>query len=335
MNKLLLAFCPSLFITPYIFPFSIQEADKDGFINVYFVKIGWFWTTLVSLLCIIRYSDVLHHWKRYVLISLWWVMFTQEFFGLTPLMDLIFLYSGGACSFDIFEVSDNEAILNGNFHETTFRRSRGLKRLLKWLHNGNGSDNLKDAITSLIYSNSTKFDVALNEEIIELSKAIRSSSSCAKVGGHWVGGHDPSGHIFLITLMLMMMAGELSYYKNHAFHRLRRTTPRFLRKILSLVIQLFDNSGIANLWLMQDSGHGTFYLLFLKPPLSCFNTLTSIIFWFLRFLIWENPLILLVSLMSVWAWSFIVTMLLFHTLAEKVSGFLSAYIVSLIIYSTL
>lgn len=80
--------------------------DKNNIFNQFFVKKGWAWTTLVI---IFFYAVVVLRRKnepsrrilitaivRYVIATVWWIFFTQWFFGL-PIMDRVFVFTGGRC----------------------------------------------------------------------------------------------------------------------------------------------------------------------------------------------------------------------------------------------
>ncbi|CAI5058080.1 ATV_HP_G0025400.mRNA.1.CDS.1 [Saccharomyces cerevisiae] len=45
---------------------------------------------------------------------------------------------------------------------------------------------------------------------------LTTSAQCRRFGGHWAGGHDPSGHVFLATLMCMFLLGELRVFGRRA-----------------------------------------------------------------------------------------------------------------------
>lgn len=68
--------------------------------------------------------------------TVWWWAFTQWFFGL-PLMDRVFVWTGGVCD----------------------------------------------------------YDVAVHGSLKGMGSMV-----CRQVKGHWKGGHDPSGHVFLLVL---------------------------------------------------------------------------------------------------------------------------------------
>lgn len=123
-------------------------SNKRNVINIVFVKQGWAWTIFVLVYFLVQHYGLT---KTTVLRILggtaWWVVFTQWFFGL-PLMDRIFLMTGGGCSHESFEIEIEQDIVIG-------------------------------------------------------------SVMCRKMKGHWVGGHDPSGHVFLLVLSSLIMWFEL------------------------------------------------------------------------------------------------------------------------------
>ena len=79
-------------------------AGKHNVVNIYFVKIGWFWTTLAFLLlqATTRPSpaNAQKHYVqsalRYALVTFSWILTTQWFFG-PPLIDRSFALTGGHC----------------------------------------------------------------------------------------------------------------------------------------------------------------------------------------------------------------------------------------------
>ncbi|GBC04702.1 hypothetical protein RclHR1_05810014 [Rhizophagus clarus] len=82
---------------------------KSNLINQYFVKKGWFWT---SIIFIIYSPRVIHANKpgqyfkfviRWILATLYWYSITQRFFG-PSIMDRIFVFTGGKCDdYQVFE----------------------------------------------------------------------------------------------------------------------------------------------------------------------------------------------------------------------------------------
>ncbi|ODV71229.1 Scs3p CYBJADRAFT_169627 [Cyberlindnera jadinii NRRL Y-1542] len=123
-------------------------SNKHNLINVVFVKQGWAWTIFVLLYFLIQHYGL----TRTTLLRIlggtaWWVVFTQWFFGL-PLMDRIFLMTGGGCNYESFEIDIEQDVVIG-------------------------------------------------------------SLMCRKMKGTWIGGHDPSGHVFLLVLSSLIMWFEL------------------------------------------------------------------------------------------------------------------------------
>lgn len=125
-------------------------ALKKNVFNVYFVKVGWFWTTLAFVMFVLmhpgfgrglsarRVKAVL----RYGLVTTYWIFITQWFFG-PPLIDRGFRLTGGACE--------------------------------------------------LARDPSARAQMSDTKEFI-------TAATCKAVGGSWKGGHDISGHVFLLIL---------------------------------------------------------------------------------------------------------------------------------------
>ncbi|RCK54776.1 FIT family protein scs3 [Candida viswanathii] len=102
--------------------------NKRNVFNQVFVKRGWGWTTLVMVLF---YSNVIYRARtgssriavarkaavHYVLATTWWVLFTQWCFGM-PIMDKIFIWTGGKCRLDGTASVSTEHLLHGSFIET-------------------------------------------------------------------------------------------------------------------------------------------------------------------------------------------------------------------------
>ncbi|KAH0541341.1 hypothetical protein FGG08_004179 [Glutinoglossum americanum] len=83
-------------------------AQKHNLFNLLFVKIGWFWTSLAFLIFIFSHTSVappgaailapkrMRAVLRWLLVTSWWIVVTQWFFG-PPLMDRAFTLTGGKC----------------------------------------------------------------------------------------------------------------------------------------------------------------------------------------------------------------------------------------------
>jgi hypothetical protein len=139
-------------------------ASKHNLLNIYFVKIDWFWTTLAFTLLAFtthaaeqngKASSSPRRWLqaalRYSIVTATWVGTTQWLFG-PPLIDRSFTLTGGRC----------------------------------------------EALPAKI-DNSGRPDVS----------AIATNIACKAVGGRWKGGHDISGHVFMLVLSSAFLILEL------------------------------------------------------------------------------------------------------------------------------
>ena len=129
-------------------------AQKRNIFNVFFVKIGWFWTTLAFAMFLFLHPStgpsgglVLNRRRvqgllRWALVTVWWAALTQWFFG-PPLIDRGFRYTGGQCEL---------------------------------LRSEEGRDSMSD------------------------KREFFTATACKLAGGQWKGGHDISGHVFLLVL---------------------------------------------------------------------------------------------------------------------------------------
>ncbi|EUC35530.1 hypothetical protein COCCADRAFT_90475 [Bipolaris zeicola 26-R-13] len=125
-------------------------AQKKNVFNVYFVKVGWLWTTLAFAVFVIFHPSFgqgastrrLRAFLRYSLVTMWWYFLTQWFFG-PPLIDRGFRFTGGQCE--------------------------------------------------LLRNDDARDDMSTPREYI-------TAATCKAVGGTWKGGHDISGHVFLLIL---------------------------------------------------------------------------------------------------------------------------------------
>ncbi|KAJ5748305.1 uncharacterized protein N7511_010001 [Penicillium nucicola] len=145
-------------------------ARKNNIFNVYFVKIGWLWTTaaFVSLLIFqplyssshpqslsqqeTRFRRTLQAILRYALATTAWYLSTQWFFG-PAVIDRGFVATGGKCEHAFEKVSD---------------MSTGTADL----------------------------------------EALFTAATCKAAGGAWRGGHDISGHVLMLVLATGLLAFE-------------------------------------------------------------------------------------------------------------------------------
>ncbi len=143
------AFAPSYF------------ARKRNIFNIYFVKLGWFWTTLALLLFTYTHPSLgpplnpiptprrLRVAARYLIATTAWAAVTQWCFG-PALIDRGFRYTGGRC------------------------------------------------------------EIVVAEDVTAQSPGeVFSHAACKMVGGNWTGGHDISGHVFLLILGSAMLWMEI------------------------------------------------------------------------------------------------------------------------------
>lgn len=143
-------------------------ARKSNVFNVYFVKIGWFWTTLAFFLLIFSHPSLgpplrakltqrrLQAAVRYLAVTAVWILVTQWCFG-PPIIDRSFRWTGGQC----------EVIYGNDLEDQRKRAEMG--------------------------------DV----------REIFTHAACKAIGGQWKGGHDISGHVFLLILGSAMLWLEL------------------------------------------------------------------------------------------------------------------------------
>jgi Inositol phospholipid synthesis and fat-storage-inducing TM len=146
-------------------------ASKRNILNLYFVKIGWFWTTLAFVLLQItsrpstsnpKQSHYIQSATRYALVTLSWIFTTQWLFG-PALIDRSFTITGGHC--EARPESDHKSF-NANI------------------------------------------DISI----------IMTSPACKAAGGRWRGGHDISGHVFMLVLSSAFLLFELYLADRHSAH---------------------------------------------------------------------------------------------------------------------
>lgn len=347
-----LAVCPATLVCGHLLSYGrwsqdlVLQTDKDGWLNAVFVKRGWFWTSLVGWWCAVSYNSFDEQPRRsilrYVVLTVWWYVFTQGvWFGIAPIMDLVFTLTGGSCRFDVF---DEEGRLSSLFHDSAARRVSALKKIYRLL-SGRGDDDadlLASSLSSLECAlNSAECDDASAASIkpAELNRFIHdtlyegvpahTSAACRAVGGHWAGGHDPSGHIFLSTLMIMYLLGELRVFGRKAVRRITRRRSHLGESF----VNLFDNGALWNVINKKPQSMASFlHQSLILPPLDFLKASTRFVLQIATFAVVDNPIVLLVGLLGMWWWSFLVTSVAFHTLSEQISGLAFAYLVAGAVY---
>ncbi|KAL1883599.1 hypothetical protein Plec18167_002606 [Paecilomyces lecythidis] len=136
-------------------------ARKNNIFNLYFVKIGWLWTTLAFVALLLtqpaytnsraRGRKTVQALARYGIVTLAWILTTQWFFG-PAIVDRSFVLTGGRC-------------------EDVRPRTPG------------------DPASEL--------------------NAVFTAAACKAAGGAWRGGHDVSGHVFMLVLASAFLVFEV------------------------------------------------------------------------------------------------------------------------------
>ena len=219
-------------------------ASKRNLLNLYFVKIDWFWTTLAFAL--LAYTTHVAQQKgkassstrrslqaglRYLIVTTTWVGTTQWLFG-PPLIDRSFTFTGGRC----------------------------------------------EALTANV-DDGGRPDVS----------AIATSIACKAVGGRWKGGHDISGHVFMLVLSSAFLILEL--YISDALSPHPHISPR----AAAVVAHETSDEEKRELGGWESDMQAKFRL------------------W-TRYVVW--------TVVGLDFWMFLMTAIWFHTWLEKLSGLL-------------
>lgn len=240
--------------------------NKHNFFNQLFVKKGWGWTTLIIVMF---YSFLIYgnsHPKvqtkqerigvlkkavfNYAIATIWWVLFTQWCFGL-PLMDKVFIWTGGKCT-------------------------------------GIAQEKLAQHVPSY---GTTGIFTQIESELRYESSAI-TSYMCRRLKGSWEGGHDPSGHVFLlIHSSLYLFLEALPFWVSWA--TLKHHLCQFVKS-----------------WRLASAR---------KPVL-------------LVGLFAQNPHTVIIPLISLWWFMLFMTNIYFHSIGEKIVGLVFGYAGHSVVY---
>ncbi|CAI4986742.1 BTE_collapsed_G0019230.mRNA.1.CDS.1 [Saccharomyces cerevisiae] len=365
-NAIHLLVCPLTVLVGYLmnaygYGAALQATlNKDGLVNAMLVKKGWFWTSLVGWWCIIRYRAVpgatgrdrrhiVQSFKRYAILTVWWYVFTQGiWFGVGPIMDLVFVYTGGHCHYDVF---DDVGHVNEDFQGSVTRTNRALALIHNVLtlhghHQEHRQQQLWDRSIGSIQgalqatqpktpknvtaSAAAAINTFIHDQMHRWQGPLTTSAQCRRFGGHWAGGHDPSGHVFLATLMCMFLLGELRVFGRRALAHLYAQKWQLVR----LVTRLFDT---GPLWTWRRCGGGSMtcgarlWRAIVEPPVTCAAALLRLT----RCIACDHPVIILLTLLVTWLWQLLLTAVAsrFHTVREHMSGLLAAYIVTGLVYA--
>ncbi|ROT36193.1 hypothetical protein SODALDRAFT_300573 [Sodiomyces alkalinus F11] len=155
-------------------------ARKDNLLNVFFVKRGWFWTTVAFAAFVLTHPTFRggrgagggSSPKRFVTACTRWALITGAWFAATqwcfgpPLIDRHFMLTGGRC-------------------EVVLQEARELEKAAA-LDTGH----------------------------------VLSALACKSAGGAWKGGHDISGHVFMLVLSSGFLLSEVGWvYWRHRGRR--------------------------------------------------------------------------------------------------------------------
>lgn len=144
-------------------------ARKNNIFNLYFVKIGWLWTTIAFASLLLFHPPynssspsksrrIAQAAIRYAIATLVWYLVTQWFFG-PAIIDRGFVVTGGRCERAYQHLHDGQ---EGGGYET-------------------GAEHLGKLFTA---------------------------AACKSAGGDWRGGHDVSGHVFMLVLASAVLVLE-------------------------------------------------------------------------------------------------------------------------------
>lgn len=223
-------------------------ARKDNLVNQFFVKRGWFWTTVAFAAFVathptfrgpLRYAGACTRW---VLVTGAWFIFTQWCFG-PPIIDRSFRWTGGRCEIVIAEVEADAD------------------------------------------------DADLGDFV--------SAVACKAAGGAWKGGHDISGHVFMLVLSSGFLLQEVGWaYWRHRGRREERSIVMGDGAVKGAAVEAEDNTERKDL--QEDSlGVGAKFALAVTG-LNC--------------------------------WMLLMTAIYFHTWFEKVTGLVTAVMALYTIY---
>lgn len=152
-------------------------ATRKNLVNQVFVKRGWFWFTLVfwgSYSGRKTRPSFRAAVSRYLVATFWWVLFTQWFFG-APLMDRVFMSTGGICVVESNSNPLSSASVTVGRQPTSSSEAENLVR-----------------------------------KAMDVTKNLPGTSAkCRGSGGIWSGGHDPSGHVFLLVHSSLVLWMEI------------------------------------------------------------------------------------------------------------------------------
>ncbi|KAL4876015.1 inositol phospholipid synthesis and fat-storage-inducing TM-domain-containing protein [Aspergillus karnatakaensis] len=148
-------------------------ARKDNIFNLYFVKIGWIWFTLAFALLLLVLPPSPHRARRQLQAFSRYVLATIAWYATTQ------WFFGPA-------IIDRSFVLTGGKCETILR---GLSE--------NQAVQEKGVVGAAV--------TGAGEESLGV---YLTAAACKAAGGAWRGGHDVSGHVFMLVLVTAVLAFE-------------------------------------------------------------------------------------------------------------------------------
>lgn len=238
---------------------------KRNIFNTIFVKKGWLWTSILYILLIINacvdpakqknkrllHKKILHSIGKYLIVTVCWYFYSQWFFGV-PIMDKVFLLTGGSC----YNIPESKPPTPDSPLNVMDFSVDGLPK---------GE--------SMLWSNSI------------------SSKQCRRLRGSWFGGHDPSGHVYILTLSASFLLSQILYF--YSYNQLVGRWKKMVRHVSSR-------------WRRGD------YLDIL------------------RHMVFANGYLFLLTLCVLWYWMLLMTSIYFHSMPEKLVGLLFSYATTLL-----
>ncbi|KAI8871439.1 hypothetical protein GQ42DRAFT_162011 [Ramicandelaber brevisporus] len=217
-------------------------ANKNNVLNTMFVKMAWMWTTVAILpyatIVLSRVADstqsISYNIRKVRNIALRWVAATAYWYLMTQ-------WCFGPPIFDrIFSWS------GGACHRVSMTA-------------------LKPGIATLSTAGGLAGMGTLD---------IVHSYGCRRAGGRWFGGHDVSGHCFLLTHALMYMYEEVSPYLFNpvAYRRYHASIPtRLWGAFLTMIMMIWY-------WMLFMTA-----VYFHDTPEKFFGTTIGILYWFVTY----------------------------------------------------
>ncbi|ANZ75489.1 BA75_01885T0 [Komagataella pastoris] len=252
-----------LMLGQLIYLFSPSEevnnyfTDKRNLINMVFVKNGWGWNLIIfTIFCVAKLRKGVKI-KPITIIRLalitGWWWVFTQWCFGLPIMDRLFVLTGGKCS-----------------NIPTIQAERYIQKF--------------PALGEF-------FSKKDSEPLVQ--EAIISSSTCRSIKGEWTGGHDPSGHVFLLSISWIFLMIELTHSLAHEVDIVQHHTNVLKKLLLTIHKRQFTQT-------LQVLG--------------------------------DYPEILILFLCFLWTWMLLMTGIYFHSMTEKLFGLFWCYLGIVTVY---